>query len=138
MTPTPYLFFNGNCRDAIETYAKIFGGTIEALMPATEMPAEYPVPDDRKNWIMHCTLVFDGGRLMASDSLYETSDKMAGSSVMMVFPTNDAGKRAFDALADGGEITMAYEPTFWTAGFGTLTDRFGVRWMISTDEAPAA
>ena len=40
-------------------------------------------------------------------------------------------------LADGGEIHMAFEPTFWGAGFGTLRDRFGTRWMVNCDEPPA-
>lgn len=137
MTPTPYLFFNGQCADAITAYAEIFGGEIVERMPASQMPAEYPVPEDRRGWIMHATIKIGDGFLMASDNLMGETTGMAGSSVMMSFPAVAEAKAAFDKLADGGEVQMAWAPTFWSAGFGTLTDRFGTKWMIGCDEAPA-
>jgi PhnB protein len=34
---------------------------------------------------------------------------------------------------------MPFQQTFWTSGFGTLTDRFGVPWMVNVrHEEPAA
>ena len=136
MTPTPYLFFNGNCAEAIASYLAIFGGETMEKMPASDMPPEYDVPDDRKDWIMHARIRIGDGFLMASDSVMGEAPAMAGSSVMVSLPTVDAGKAAFDTLADGGTIEMPYEPTFWSKGFGTLTDRFGVKWMIGCDEVP--
>lgn len=136
MQPTAYLFFNGNCADAIETYADIFGGEIEMRMPASEMPSEHPVPEDRKNWVMHSQIKIGDGYLMASDSIYEDMPAMAGSSVMVSLPKLDDAKRVFDRLADGGTVTMAFEPTFWSKGFGAVHDRFGVRWMVGCDEEP--
>lgn len=138
MTPIPYLFFNGNCREALTAYAEIFGGEIEMIMTYAEMPpGEMEVPEDRKDWIMHGAVQFDGGLLMASDDVAAASGPMTGVSVHMDLPTFDAGQAAFDALAEGGEVRMPYQKTFWTPGFGTLTDRFGVQWMISTAEATA-
>ena len=138
MTPTPYLFFNGQCAEAIEAYAEIFGGEIDQRMPASEMPPEFPVPDDRKDWVMHSRIKIGDGFLMASDNLMGETSGMAGSSVMLSFPTADEAKAVFDKLADGGDVEMAWAPTFWSAGFGTLTDRFGINWMIGCDEEPAA
>jgi len=137
MHPTPYLFFNGQCRQALTRYAEIFGTQIEDLMPASDMPPDFPVPDDRKDWVMHAQLRIGEGVIMVSDNLMGESATMDGASVMLSYPTVDEARAVFDALAEGGEITMAFEPTFWAAGFGTLRDRFGVRWMIGTDEAPA-
>ena len=138
MTPTPYLFFSGQCAEAIEAYAEIFGGEIDQRMPASEMPPEFPVPDDRKDWVMHSRIKIGDGFLMASDNLMGETSGMAGSSVMLSFPTADEAKAVFDKLADGGDVEMAWAPTFWSAGFGTLTDRFGINWMIGCDEEPAA
>lgn len=137
MQPTPYLFFNGNARAAIAAYTKIFGATATNMMTMAEAPPEMEVPDDRKNWIMHCTLQIGDGELMLSDDFMGNSPAMAGSSVMVSFPTAKEAKPIFDALADGGEVTMAWEPTFWSTGFGTLTDKFGARWMVGTDELPS-
>ena len=136
MTPTPYLFFNGTCREAMSFYASIFGGSPE-LMDASGMPPEYSVPDDRKNWIMHAYLPVGEGGIMASDNVMGESDSMAGCYVQLNYPTTAEARSVFDKLAAGGETTMPFEPTFWTAGFGILVDRFGTRWMINSDEPPA-
>ncbi|MDA7949390.1 MAG: glyoxalase/bleomycin resistance/extradiol dioxygenase family protein [Hyphomicrobiaceae bacterium] len=136
MTPTPYLFFNGNCAEAIASYVEIFGGEIMEKMPASDMPPEYDVPDENRHLVMHSRIRIGDGFLMASDNLMGENTEMTGSSVLVSLPTVDAGKAAFDTLADGGAIEMPYGPTFWSKGFGMLTDRFGVRWMIGCDEVP--
>ncbi len=136
MTPTPYLFFNGDCAEAIAAYAEIFGGEVLEQMPASQMPPEFPVAENRKSWIMHSRVKIGDGFLMASDSVFDESPAMAGSSVMVSLPTAAEGKAAFDKLADGGAVQMDWAPTFWAAGFGTLTDRFGIKWMIGCDEQP--
>lgn len=41
-------------------------------------------------------------------------------------------KRWFDALAEGGKASMPFGETFWSPGYGGLTDKFGVPWMINT------
>ena len=137
MTPTAYVFFNGQCAEAIAAYAEIFGGEIMEQMPASEMPPEYPLPEDRKDWVMHSRVKIGDGFLMASDNLMGESAEMSGCSVMMSFPTTSEAKQVFDKLADGGDVQMAWAATFWSAGFGTLTDRFGIKWMIGSDEVPA-
>ncbi len=136
MTPTPYLFFNGECAEAIASYVEIFGGETMEKMLGSDMPPDFDVPEDRKDWVMHARIKIGDGYLMASDNVTGESPAMAGASVMVSLPTVDAGKAAFDTLADGGEIQMPYAPTFWSKGFGTLTDRFGVKWMIGCDEVP--
>jgi len=137
MTPTPYLFFNGNCAEAIAWYAEVFGGEIVMQMPASEMPPEFSVPEERKDWITHSTIRIGDGELMASDHITGEAKKMAGASVMMRLPTAADGKVAFEKLTEGGKIEMPWAPTFWSAGFGCVTDRYGIRWMIGCDEEPA-
>ncbi len=134
MQPSPYVFFNGNCAEAIDAYADIFGGKIVMTMPASDMPPEYTVPEDRKDWIMHAAVQIGDGVLMASDDVTGEAGAMAGCSVIISLPSRDAAKAAFDRLAEGGETEMPFEATFWSSGFGTLTDRFGIKWMIGTDD----
>ena len=135
MNPTPYLTFQGTCREAMETYARIFGGEIETVMVAEEMPG-YDVPEGKAGWVAHCGIRFDGGMLLGSDDLMGGSPEMAGASVLMALPTVEAGRTAFGALAEGGTVRMPYDKTFWSPGFGMLRDRFGVNWMITTDAQP--
>jgi len=137
MSLCPYLFFNGTCREALRFYGEVFGTTPE-IMDASGMPPEYEVPEDRKGWVMHGHLAIGGGMLMASDNVTGTSPPMAGCAVQVNLPSAAEAKTVFDKLAEGGEITMPWTPTFWSAGFGTLTDRFGIPWMVGTDEAAPA
>ncbi len=138
MHPKPYLFFDGTCRAALEHYADIFGAKIEMLMTYAELPPseDLEVPPEKADWIMHGSLAWpDGGQLMASDTLEGDSSRMDGTSIMMELSSVDAGRSAYDRLAQGGEVGMPYGPTFWAPAFGTVKDRFGTRWMITTGEA---
>ncbi|MGI9391393.1 MAG: VOC family protein [Boseongicola sp.] len=136
MQATPYLFFNGNCADALNFYAAVLGGEIIVKMPASELPPEYPVADDRKDWVLHSELQFGDSSIFASDSVMGETSAMSGCSVMLSLATHDEAQKVFDRLADGGEVEMPFAPTFWSSGFGTLSDRFGINWMIGADEAP--
>jgi len=46
-------------------------------------------------------------------------------------------KRAFDALAEGGNIFMPISKTFWSPCFGMVTDAFGIHWMVTVPEVKA-
>ena len=133
MPPTPYLFFNGNCAEAIETYAAILGGTIKDEMKASDMPGDQKVPDAKKDWLVHCELQFEGGSLMAGDDVFEPAGHMAGCGLAISLPTFEAAETAFNQLAEGGTVSMPFGPTFFAAGFGRLIDRFGVCWMVNVD-----
>lgn len=132
----PYLFFNGSARDAATMYAKVFGVDVPEMMTMQGAPAGMDIPEERRNWVMHCEMKIGNAGIYLSDDFMANSPTMDGSSVMINLPTAVEGKRIFDALSDGGEVRMKWEPTFWSAGFGTLTDKFGIRWMVGTDEAP--
>lgn len=136
MTPTPYLTFQGNCAEALAFYADVFGGTIDMMSKASEMPEAMPgpLPPEKADWIMHGSIAFDGGALFASDDIMGGTPPMQGASIHMDFATAAEGATAFERLAEGGEVQMPYQATFWTPGFGTLRDRFGINWMISTTE----
>lgn len=70
------------------------------------------------------------GVIFASDDPSGDTPAMAGCNVAVSLDGEAETRRVWEALADGGEVRMALSPTFWTPLFGTLTDRFGTRWMI--------
>jgi PhnB protein len=43
------------------------------------------------------------------------------------------GERIFKALAENGTVTMPFEKTFWSPGFGMCVDQFGIPWMVNTE-----
>jgi PhnB protein len=50
--------------------------------------------------------------------------------------TRAEAERLFAALAEGGTIEMPLQQMFWGALWGSLTDRFGMKWMVNC-AAPA-
>ncbi len=128
----PYLFFVGNCREAMTAYQGVFGGQLDFLT-AAEMP-DSP-PDAPKDAIMHAALILpNGGMLMASDDPSATEDApKVGISVSYTATDADDAARVFKGLADGGETTLPLGETSWSPVFGMCTDRFGISWMVGTN-----
>ena len=127
----PYLFFDGNCADAMRFYERTLGGKLEALMKYAEMPGECDqMPPGSAERIMHARLIIDGRAVMASDSVGQPYNGMKGFSVSLAYPTAADARRVFDLLAEGGKVMLPMEKTFWAEGFGMLTDRYGTPWMV--------
>jgi PhnB protein len=115
-------------------YAEVFGGTDLSLMRYGDNPMEgMETMADR---IMHSDLKIDGALLMAADSPMGQDQAPGNVSVMHDPADVESGKRKFDRLAEGGEVTMPFQKTFWSPGFGMVRDRFGIHWMFSTQPSP--
>ena len=133
----PYLFFGGNCREAFNRYQEIFGGEL-SLIPMKDVPGEEP-PPGMADVIIHAAVTIGDDVLMASDE--PMSDNFGPVQGMMVsYDASDVAdaKRVFDALSDGGNVTQALEPTFFSEAFGMCVDRFGTPWMIVGPEPQQA
>jgi len=141
MAIEPYLFFNGRCEEAIEYYKKALGAEVLMLMRYKESPEPPPpgtVPAGWDNKVMHTCLRFGNANVMASDGCSE-GPNFQGFSLSLTVASETEARRAFAALADGGQVRMPLTKTFWSPCFGMLADRFGVGWMVSvaTDEGAA-
>lgn len=129
---TAYLNFNGNCAEAMRFYERALGGKMEGLMKQGEAPGGDQLPPGSAERVMHAALQVNGGTLMAADTMVgQPQEKMSGFALALHYDTVDEGKRAFNALADGGKVIMPFEPTFWAKGYGMLVDRFGTPWMVN-------
>ena len=128
MQLTPYLMFNGTCEEALNFYATTIGGEIKHLSRFEGSPIESM--SDNKQKVMHATFEGNGFAFMASDGSQPGGD---GSNVHLCLDYNDASamENVFNALGDGGKITMPLQDTFWGAKFGMLTDRYGINWMFN-------
>jgi PhnB protein len=126
-----YLFFDGNCADAMRFYERTLGGKLQ-LMTHGESPMAAQTPPGSADRILHARLELDGRLLMASDSMVgQPYGGMKGFSLSLIYPTVDEAQRMFAALAEGGQITMPIAKTFWAEAFGMLVDRFGTPWMVN-------
>ena len=134
----PYLYFNGNCRQAFTRYQEIFGGEL-FMMKMSDAPLDDPVPAGQGDLIIHAALKAEGALLMASDDPTGKVGPIAGMYVNYSAADAADAARVFEALAEGGEITQPLAKTFFSPAFGMCVDRFGTPWMLSAEagEQPA-
>ncbi|MEJ5920061.1 VOC family protein [Corynebacterium sp. H78] len=128
---TPYIGFTGQAEEALNFYASVFGGTPNTL-PWSNMGSDNP-------GIMHGHLVTDAGwDLMAADNPEHSDDDTQQRVTICVWGDDtDAMVEQFNALAEGGTVTMPLEPQAWGAMFGGLKDRFGVDWGFNVEPKKA-
>ncbi|TFV44111.1 VOC family protein [Bradyrhizobium niftali] len=128
----PYLFYQDTCEAAFNFYAKVLGGKIDAMMRASDAPPDMPAAPGREKTIMHARMSLPGGSvLMASDAPPERVQKPQGFSISLTIADVADAERKFNALADGGTVTMPFSKTFWAKGFGMCVDKFGIPWMVN-------
>lgn len=129
----PYLFFNGNCEQAVEFYRKALGAEVEMTMRFKESPEPPPPGMVPPNWgdkIMHTSFRVGQTTMMASDGCGPESKGFQGFSLSLAVATEAEADRYFNVLADGGKVTMPLGKTFWSPRFGMVEDKFGIGWMV--------
>jgi PhnB protein len=135
----PYLFFDGDCADAMRFYERVFRGKLEMMQSYGESPAATDVSPEKHGRIMHARLELDGRALMASDAVSEDPfEGIRGFALSMNYESVDEAQRVFTELGEGGTVQMPMQKTFWAAAFGMLVDKFGTPWMINVNENPQA
>lgn len=129
-----YLNFNGNCREAVEYYAQVFGTEKPKIMTFGEVPPnpEYPLPEEAKNLIMHTRLNIFGSNVMFSD-VFPGMPFVVGNNISLSIVIDDmeALQSAFNKLSEEGTVGMELQETFWSKCYGNLTDKFGVEWQFN-------
>lgn len=124
---TPYLFFKGNCREAMEFYQSIFGGEL-AIQTYDEVPG--PTQSGMEGKAMHAALSGGVAMLMASDTA-GASAKAAKVSLSLGGADEEKLTKIFNDLCDGADVQSPLKKEFWGDTFGTLTDKFGIEWMVN-------
>jgi PhnB protein len=133
MKLNPYLNFNGDCEVAFLFYQKCFRGQIVAMIKTRDTPMAERMPADAQDTVMHARLEVGGTVLMGSDAMQHYR-KAEGINVTLNIPDAAEADRVFHELAEGGSVTMPIQETFWAERFGSVTDRFGIPWMINCEK----
>jgi len=129
---TPYLSFNGNCKEAMEFYQSCLGGKLD-IQKVGDSPMAKDMPG-KENWVMHSMLKSADMVLMASDLMVDVK-LVQGNSVTLTI--SGGGKKEleefFNKLAKGGKVRQPLQAAFFGT-YGDLTDKFGVMWAFQSDE----
>ena len=133
MKSNPYLTFNGQCEAAFKFYEQLLGGKITSIQTWGGSPAAQYMPPEGHGSILHAALDLGDSILMGAD--VPSYEPPKGIHVTLHYQDTAEAGRVFQELADGGKVEMPYQPTFFAAGFGQCVDRFGIPWMVITEQA---
>ena len=126
-----YLNYQGTCEEAFRFYEKHLGGRIVMMMRHKENPNPQ-LPPDYGEKILHAHLELGGAALMGADVPHAEPIRSAYASLTL--DTAAEAERVYALLADGGQIFMKMQETFFAPRFAMLRDRFGTSWMLLTEQ----
>ena len=126
-----YLNYAGNCQQAFQFYEQNLGGRITMLMTHGQGPNAATLSSEQKRAILHARLELGNTVLMGAD--IPDSQPMRSAYLTLRVDSEKEAERLYALLADGGQIFMAMEKTFFANRFAMLRDRFGTSWMLLHD-----
>lgn len=146
---TTHLNFRGDARAALEHYQSVFGGhAVINTYADFGMPAEVPGAD---RVVFGVVAADNGFRVMGYDIPGETGGSIVGCTttrrennttitdqalfVSLNADTLDEAQGYWDRLATGAHVVEPLAASAWSAGFGMLTDKFGVTWSVGVTAA---
>jgi PhnB protein len=131
MKVNTFLNYGGNCAEAFRFYEKHLGGKIEMMMTRGEMPGQSEsVAPESKNSILYASMTIGGTSIMGSDVPADRFQPMRSVYLSLGLDSDAEAERLFKLLAEGGEVFMPMQDTFFASRFAMLRDKFGTSWMI--------
>ena len=134
----PSLMFSGTCGKAFRRYASLFGGEIVNMLTYAESPLALEVPPEWRDKVWFARLRAGGLDVTGGDALPRDYETPRGFSLVLGVANADEADRVFAGLAEGGEVIMPLQATYWSPRYGLVRDPFGIRWEINCDAEPAA
>jgi PhnB protein len=122
MRVEPYVYFQGRCEEAIEFYRDALG-------------AEASVAARFGDKIGHAEVRIGDTVLLASDGQGEGPAEFSGFSLSLAVGDDAEAERLFAALSDGGTVQVPMAPTPFASRLGLVTDKFGVPWLVASQNA---
>lgn len=140
MNITSYLVFNGEAEQAANFYADLLGGKIENLYRYDSMPTgpgAPEIPDNYKQKILHCCILFPGGSLSAADTLPSDSRNFGNGGHMLTLTCDsiEQVERVYGKLCAGSQkIQCKLGEAFFAKRYAEVVDQFGVLWALLYEE----
>ena len=133
LTVAPYIFFQGNCREAMEFYQKALGGELK-LLTNGELGIEVGPTDEAH--IQYAELISGGIVLKGLDS--KIANPEARKVELMISGSKkdeERLKQIFSALAEGGKVKHHMVKEARGNIEGRLYDAsYGLDWIVSVEQ----
>lgn len=136
MKITSYLMFEGQAEEAAGFYADLLGGKVENLYRYSQWPPspDAPkVPEEYKEKIMHCCVVFPGGAMSVADTLPGHSRSLGDGGHVLTLSCDsiEQAEQVYARLAKWArKIPCEMGEVFYAKRYGEVMDKYGVLWAI--------
>jgi PhnB protein len=128
-----FINFDGNCREAVEFYAKVFKSEVGNLMTYGEAPPDPNyTPSEADRYRICYAGVPIGGMVVMFMDMPSNSPLTVGDNINPTVNVEDKDEvtRIFNELKDGGEVFMELQKTFYSEWYGMVKDKYGVIWHV--------
>ena len=130
-----HLNFGGNCEEAFRFYEEHLGGRVTVITRASDLPYDVPSPFGSADAVIHARMELAGSELIGNDVPPQHFQPMRSCYVHLAVDSAEAAEQVYAALAEGGEVGMPIQETFFATRFAQLRDRFGTLWTVLHERA---
>jgi len=130
------LSFNGECEAAFRLYERLLGAKAEFVITWGASPLASDVPSDWHGKILFARLRARSMTLIGGDLPPSGYRRPTGFTLCLSADDEAEAEHLFAALAEGGTVQMALQPTFFATRYGEVVDRFGIPWEIRCRTPP--
>ena len=124
-----YINFPGNCRQAMEFYAKCFDADLQVKLFSE---GQMEITPETKDLVLHARISKGDQVIMASDCPPGMPMTQGNNfSICVNCDSREEVDKLFASLGDKGKVVMAAQDMFWGSYFGMITDQFGINWMFN-------
>ena len=122
-----YVNYPGHCEEAFRFYEQHLGGRITGISKHSDAPNP-SLPAEWKAKVLHARIELGGAVLMGAD--VPNAEPMRSAYLTLRVESDEEADRIYALLAEGGQVFMKMEQTFFASRFAMLRDRFGTSWML--------
>lgn len=131
----PHINFNGNAEEAFLFYQSVFGGIFRDIIRFKDIAsAEFQIPEEDANKIMHISLPIGNSFLMANDVpgfMGKVNENENRSKIFIDAESMEEAKKIFSNLSADGSIEVPMNENPEGNCFGMLRDKYGIEWMVN-------
>jgi len=128
-----FINFDGNCREAVAFYAKVFKAQVGNVMTYGQAPQDpdHPLPEADRERICYAGIPMGGMTVMFMD-MPSGFPLAVGNNINPTVSMDDKDEitRIFNELKEGGQVHMEPQTTFYSEWYGMVQDKFGVIWHL--------
>ena len=131
----PYLTFNGNCCEAMTFYKECLNAEL-SMQTIGESAIASQMPGEAHQNIIHARVTRNGETVLLGSDMVGPDGFVKGNTMTLFLECSGEEEihSLFAKLSAGGQVTFPVSSEFWGGLYGTLTDKFGINWMLSYDK----